>query len=333
MPNKSEQSGSPTAEVVKEEATFEMNPMPYIKEEQTSSDESRTKQKSSARRHRASVACTSCRDRRIRCVVPAGKKACVQCDRSTTLCIIRDDDERRKPISRAYVYSLVERVALLEQMLEDQGLTVPPANHPPETRHRSRRSKNTSSADNVSSLSSTPQDSSVSEDHATSPPHYFVNQGSDERKTPNKRKMSSSLITANNENHLGNKRIRHDSLIAPAEVKVESPINDLLDSVTHYDGTFEFEQTTNESNRPSFWPMTYDHMGGLTALNLPPQDTNVDYPAFSTWSDTAFEIDVYNDHVMTAQHGELHDAYRFNAGHPSIGVTTNLDFMAMGTSS
>lgn len=43
------------------------NKMPTnIKEEQISSDESRTKAGSKKRRHRASVACTSCRDRRIR---------------------------------------------------------------------------------------------------------------------------------------------------------------------------------------------------------------------------------------------------------------------------
>jgi hypothetical protein len=42
-----------------------------------------------------------------------------------------------RPISRAYVYSLVERVALLEDMLRDRGEEPPPAIHPPKVRHGS----------------------------------------------------------------------------------------------------------------------------------------------------------------------------------------------------
>ena len=47
-------------------------------------------------RHRASVACYSCRDRRIRCVVPKGALECMQCKRSGTECVIKMDDERRR---------------------------------------------------------------------------------------------------------------------------------------------------------------------------------------------------------------------------------------------
>ena len=50
-------------------------------------------------RHRASVACASCRDRRIRCVVPKGQGECTQCKRTGIECIIKNDDERRR-----YVY-------------------------------------------------------------------------------------------------------------------------------------------------------------------------------------------------------------------------------------
>lgn len=47
-------------------------------------------------RHRASVACASCRERRIRCVVPQGQAECSQCRRAGTECIIKNDDERRR---------------------------------------------------------------------------------------------------------------------------------------------------------------------------------------------------------------------------------------------
>ncbi|KAL6706992.1 hypothetical protein ACN47E_004942 [Coniothyrium glycines] len=100
-----------------------------------------SKDKSSKPRHRASVACASCRDRRIRCVVPSGQNECTQCKRSGVKCVIKNDDERRRPISRAYMCSLTDRVALLESMLKERGEDLPPANHPPQTRHGSRRSE------------------------------------------------------------------------------------------------------------------------------------------------------------------------------------------------
>ncbi|KAI1184101.1 fungal-specific transcription factor domain-containing protein [Nemania serpens] len=86
-------------------------------------------------RHRASIACVSCRDRRIRCVVPKGGSGCIQCKRSGTECVIKMDDERRRPISKAYVSSLSARISLLESMLQQNGIAIPPAAHPPITKH------------------------------------------------------------------------------------------------------------------------------------------------------------------------------------------------------
>ncbi|KAJ9658282.1 hypothetical protein H2201_007841 [Coniosporium apollinis] len=95
-------------------------------------------------RHRASVACASCRDRRIRCVVPPGESECSQCKRSGVECIIKNDDERRRPISRAYVCSLTDRVSLLEEMLREKGAEPPPASHPPQTRTGASQDEETS---------------------------------------------------------------------------------------------------------------------------------------------------------------------------------------------
>ncbi|KAI1756792.1 fungal-specific transcription factor domain-containing protein [Xylaria castorea] len=89
-------------------------------------------------RHRASIACFSCRDRRIRCVVPKGGSGCIQCKRSGTECVIKMDDERRRPISKAYVSSLSARIAMLESMLQEKGVAVPPATHPPMTKHEAQ---------------------------------------------------------------------------------------------------------------------------------------------------------------------------------------------------
>ncbi|KAI0410042.1 fungal-specific transcription factor domain-containing protein [Xylaria palmicola] len=89
-------------------------------------------------RHRASIACFSCRDRRIRCVVPKGGSGCTQCKRSGTECVIKMDDERRRPISKAYVSSLSARIAMLEGMLRERGIAVPPATHPPMTKQEAQ---------------------------------------------------------------------------------------------------------------------------------------------------------------------------------------------------
>ncbi|KAL2268432.1 hypothetical protein VTJ83DRAFT_3278 [Remersonia thermophila] len=89
-------------------------------------------------RHRASIACSSCRERRIRCVVPEGETECSQCRKTGSTCIIKDDDERRRPISKAYMSSLSHRIALLEDMLRERGVVPPPAVHPPKTRHEAQ---------------------------------------------------------------------------------------------------------------------------------------------------------------------------------------------------
>ncbi|KAF2737727.1 hypothetical protein EJ04DRAFT_550446 [Polyplosphaeria fusca] len=123
-------SGNPS-----EQQTPDVSTAPEGEERATSNPQAQKPQKP---RHRASVACASCRDRRIRCVVPPGEKECTQCKRSGVECIIKNDDERRRPISRAYMCSLTERVALLESMLKERGEELPPANHPPKTRHGPR---------------------------------------------------------------------------------------------------------------------------------------------------------------------------------------------------
>ncbi|KAH8655196.1 fungal-specific transcription factor domain-containing protein, partial [Xylariales sp. PMI_506] len=96
-------------------------------------------------RHRASVACASCRDRRIRCVVPKGEAECTQCKRAGTECVIKNDDERRRPISKAYMASLSDRINMLEGLLIDKGVVPPPATHPPKTRQEGGNSQDESS--------------------------------------------------------------------------------------------------------------------------------------------------------------------------------------------
>ncbi|KAL3486873.1 fungal-specific transcription factor domain-containing protein [Aspergillus germanicus] len=71
-------------------------------------------------RHRASVACTACRERRTRCVVPAGQSSCTQCNEAGQECVIKNDDQRRKPVSKAYVSQLEEHIQQLENALREK---------------------------------------------------------------------------------------------------------------------------------------------------------------------------------------------------------------------
>ncbi|KAI0121201.1 fungal-specific transcription factor domain-containing protein [Xylariales sp. AK1849] len=104
-------------------------------------------------RHRASVACASCRDRRIRCVVPKGEMECTQCKRAGAECVIKNDDERRRPISKAYMSSLSDRIHVLEGMLKDKGVDLPPAAHPPRSRHECADSQDEPGRNNGRSFS------------------------------------------------------------------------------------------------------------------------------------------------------------------------------------
>ena len=57
----------------------------------------------------------------------------MQCRRSGADCVIKNDDERRRPISRAYMSTLTDRVSLLESMLKERGDEPPPVVYPPKT--------------------------------------------------------------------------------------------------------------------------------------------------------------------------------------------------------
>ncbi|KAL4963405.1 transcription factor domain-containing protein [Aspergillus stella-maris] len=71
-------------------------------------------------RHRASVACMACRERRTRCVVQSGQSSCTQCQENGQECVIKNDDQRRKPVSKAYVSQLQEQIQQLQSALQQR---------------------------------------------------------------------------------------------------------------------------------------------------------------------------------------------------------------------
>ncbi|KAJ8125314.1 hypothetical protein O1611_g8325 [Lasiodiplodia mahajangana] len=83
------------------------------------------------------------------------------------------DDERRRPISKAYVSSLSARISMLEGMLRENGIAVPPATHPPMTKHEAQSA---GSGDEIRvSIIDTPRrsksDASSPIRHVLSPPY------------------------------------------------------------------------------------------------------------------------------------------------------------------
>ncbi|KIX91944.1 uncharacterized protein Z520_12333 [Fonsecaea multimorphosa CBS 102226] len=70
-------------------------------------------------RTRASVACTGCRQKRIKCVTTAGNKVCNYCQDNGLECVFKNDDERKRPRSRVFIRTLLEHMELLEKYLKE----------------------------------------------------------------------------------------------------------------------------------------------------------------------------------------------------------------------
>lgn len=228
----------------------------------------------------------------------------------------------------------MERVALLEQTLESHGLEIPPVSHPPESRHRSRRDEDTSSFESTSSFSSTPQESLMSDDQtATSPSSPDVHT-KDESQVALTKKRSPDTLDIKKDGSRGNKRIRHDSLVSPSIVTTEKLVDDALhdDSPMHYEGTAMLNQASTMApvTQRSFWPMTYDHNGGLTAVYPTISDVGFEHRAFDAWSSDAFAFHEYSGHTMVSHYDEaLPSTYGIERSSSIKEATTNLDFMPL----
>lgn len=236
-----------------------------------------------------------------------------------------------RPISRAYVYSLIERVALLEQILEENGLTVPPADHPPETRHRSRFKEGTSSVENISSFATTPQESLISDEYAASSPSSPKGRIKEEYQLVDMKKRSLEWAEIDNASSEGSKRLRHDSLVNAALIKSESSSDRISDETinfpTRHETSFPIDEASimPDPSQVPFWPMTYDHNGGLTTLYPDPQDSNFEHHDYGAWSNDTLGFQGYGNHT----------AIVCEVGNDILSrePTTNLDFMPLNANS
>lgn len=225
---------------------------------------------------------------------------------------------------------------MLEGLLEEQGLTVPPASHPPESRHRSRQSKETSSVNDTPLSSSTPQDGSICESHTTSSPYSSDDQTKEKHPVTTTRKRSSIHIEIDTARAHFDKRSRHDSLITPADVKPESPIQKGTSKVTHLSGPYELDQFAKLPPPDSvpLWPTAHEHTGAQTMIYSTLQTTRIDNCAYSAWSDRTFDFQSYNHYSLGTQHEDpLNTEHQYAGISPAGKSTTNLDFMSLSTGS
>lgn len=226
---------------------------------------------------------------------------------------------------------------MLERTLEEYGVKIPPANHPPEIRHRSCQREDIS-IDSASSFSSTPHDSLSSDYHPTTSPSSPDGQIEDDCHDKERKKRSSDMSTTdgNNTDSQSNKRIRHDSLISSAIVKTESPIDPILDDeAAQYKEPFVLDQSLSMLPPPqtTFWPMTYDQNGGLTSLLPTNSDAHMEQRAYSAWSNDPFGFHRYNSQdLVSGYDGHLPSTYGIEDSCTSRRFSTNLDFMPLSSS-
>jgi hypothetical protein len=211
---------------------------------------------------------------------------------------------------------------------------VPPANHPPKTRHRSRRSKELPFGENTYVSSSTPHNNFTSGDHtASSSPCSSDQQIESEPQTPNIKKRSRISLDTSIEDCHANKRSRNDSLTGTTDVKVESPNQSPIHQALHYSGLHDLDHldTLPHSNSASLWPIVHDYTSTANPFYSALHNTNNDFAAYDAWNNAAFEFQHYNIHLSSNQFGE---ALHAGQQHESMSVRrhTNLDFMPLSAS-
>lgn len=157
-----------------------------------------------------------------------------------------------------------------------------------------------------------------------------------EHRTLNNKKRSSMLFNADVVIPSVNKRMRHDSLIAPVDVKVESPVYNFRSAFTHYNTSLEPDRlaATLPSDPTSLWPTTHDYISGQATVHPILEGTNMDCNAHSAWRSNGFDFHVYDNHALTVRYGEaLHSGHQYDVASALKEGSTNLDFMTLSTSS
>ncbi|KAM0418712.1 hypothetical protein ACHAPT_012411 [Fusarium lateritium] len=182
-------------------------------------------------RHRASVACASCRDRRIRCVVPKDQTTCTACQKTGAECIIKNDDERRRPISKAYMSSLSDRISMLEGLLLEQGVVPPPATHPPKSRHEPPGGQQEDTLPAANNQTSLPKPERVSPGHSVPSP------------TDSRTEDYTAAGSEHDDGNLSSSQLLHPLIKEESPVRILDPKQeDIIHRLLSTKGNLSFDQ-------------------------------------------------------------------------------------------
>ena len=217
-------------------------------------------------------------------------------------------------------------------MLEDEGLPVPPANHPPETRHRSRRQQPTCLSYGTPSSSSTPHNSSTSDYRTPSSPSNCDRHIKSEPHTPNSKKRSSIFLDINIENDHAKKRTKNDNLTEPTDVKVESSDQSPNNATLQYSGLQDLDHLVAlpPPNSTSLWPIMHEQTNASNAFYSALRNMNSSFSTFNAWHDTTFEL--YSNPSSNLRYRDTVDIEQRN-GSSNVRTHTNLDFMPLSINS
>lgn len=212
---------------------------------------------------------------------------------------------------------------------------MPPASHPPETRHRPRQSGETSSVDFTATSSSTPQDSALSEHPTTSSPYSPDDQIKDERFGIRSRKRSSMHLNNDVAEDEHTKRTKHSCLGTPANLKSELSIHEQLNEATQMSETCELDlfAMPPPPNLASLWATVHEHTAIPADSYSTLQTPRTENHAYSVWADRLLPFQSCDPHSMGSQHRDLFEVEHHCLDTRSTGGTTNLDFMPLSMSS
>ncbi|ODV89698.1 hypothetical protein CANCADRAFT_4322 [Tortispora caseinolytica NRRL Y-17796] len=75
-------------------------------------------------RKRISLACVSCRSKKVRC--DGRTPTCLNCEKAHEHCTYQPHNDKRKPYPKEYISALCARISALEALLQEAGIAAPP---------------------------------------------------------------------------------------------------------------------------------------------------------------------------------------------------------------
>jgi hypothetical protein len=215
-------------------------------------------------------------------------------------------------------------VALLERLLQDQGVTVPPAAYPPETRYRVCQGKEAPYNSDSSQPLSASQGSPSSTIHIISSPCSVTAEQRDDHGTPSELPWAVNSL----ESHCGRvkKRRRNDSLVAPSALEADFVLDTLIDPTLHPSEPRTPHHLSNMS-LPSAdfgWP-TAASLYSTTAI------TNHSQSVYSSWSRDTYEAQSHTCHLTRTEHEKVIGTWNQSDSICMDRATINLDYMPLGT--